>query len=186
MERLRIEWGGSPVVGPGVSTFYGDEGQGGLQTDLFHDFFEAISGVLPAGTTVTVPTGGDLLDPVTGVIGGFWTNGDGGVTTGVGNAVHAAGVGARCVWHTNGITNGRRVRGSTFIVPISATWYQDDGTIATEALTILRDAAADLMTDHNGGPVVWTRAVGGAGGAMHDIVSSTVPDRVSWLVSRRT
>lgn len=187
MERLRVTWTGATVVGPGLSTFYGDEGSGGLDPDDFLAFFDAIKSLLPAGTTITVPDGGDLLSDTSGTLGGSWsTPGSGGVVVGTANDVFAGGVGARAIWRTSGVVAGRRVNGATFLAPLRAGAYQADGTINGTDLATLDGAASALASAAGAGFVVWSRPAPGRVGSMHAVISGSVPDKVSWLRSRRT
>lgn len=187
MERLRVTWTGATVVGPGLSTFYGDEGEGGLDPDDFLAFFDTIKALLPSGTTITVPSGGDLLSPTTGTLGGAWEKpGTGGVVVGTANDVFAGGVGARAVWRTVGVVAGRRVMGATFLAPLRAGAYQADGTINGTDLGTLDGAAAALASAAGPGFVIWSRPAPGRVGSMHPVISGSVPDKVSWLRSRRT
>lgn len=187
MERLRVTWTGAHVVGGGLSTFYGDEGSGGLDPDDFLAFFDAIKGLLPNGTTITVPDGGDLLSHATGTLGGSWSSpGTGGVVVGTAAATYAAGVGARAIWRTGGVVAGRRVNGATFLTPLTGGAYDLDGTINGTDLATLDNAASALASAAGPGFVVWSRPAPGRAGSMHAVTSGRVDDKVSWLRSRRT
>lgn len=187
MERLRVTWSGNNVVGPGLSTFYGDEGEGGLDPDAILDFFDTIKGSLLAGTTITIPDGGDLMNEATGEIGGYWSNpGTGGVVVGGTPGAYAAGVGARAVWRTGGVVSGRRVVGSTYLCPLTFNAYAGDGTLDPGTVSTLSGAAAQLAADAGPGMVIWSRPAPGRAGTMHAVTDGSVPDKVSWLRSRRT
>ena len=189
--RIRAEWSGASVIGGGLSTFYTSviAPSGADLTDAraqVASFFTEVQGVTANTTTTFVPKQGDTLDVSTGEIAGGWTAGGvPGQNLAESTSNFAQGVGARIVWTTNGIHKRRRVRGGTFVMPLAGSMYDADGTLTPTCVTRLTAAAQFLL-----GPVqfqVWSRpAVGGAGGMAFPIVGFTVPDRVSWLRSRRT
>jgi hypothetical protein len=112
----------------------------------------------------------------------------GAVLTGSTTENYAAGVGFRFVWNTAGVTRRRRVRGSTYIVPIKGSFYGPDGTIDNTLITNALASAATLVAADSGSMRVWSRpsAAGASDGAAHQVLSASVPDTVTWLRSRRT
>ena len=130
--------------------------------------------------------GGEVLDDVTGDVVGVWSAGSGVIAPGGGAGPFAMGVGTRIVWGTNGITNGRRVRGSTYLVPIGSSGYENDGTITGGTLTAFQTAADNLRTALGGDFVIWRRPTASAVGGTSSVLSASVPDKVSWLRTRRT
>jgi hypothetical protein len=183
--RYACPWTGSPVVGGGVSTFYLAEGHVG-GTAAIAAFFVQVGSGIPPGVTVSVPATGDLMDVASGALTGTWTNGTAAAVTSTGTGVYAAGVGFRFVWPTNGIRRGRRVRGSTFLVPLTAANYQSDGSILETTRAGMLAAAVTLASTLGSDFKIWSRPVGGAGGQANEVVGAQVPDKVSWLRSRRT
>jgi len=174
------------VTGGGVSTFHivGSDGaplRAGLIT-----FFNAIKDLFPSVVQWIVPGDGDLLDDNTGEVTGSWSFG-GPVTIGGGlpSVGYAQGVGVRIRWDTAGITAGRHVRGSTYLVPISAGVFDADGTVKVANLTTLQAAATGLRSGLGGALVILTRLTPEHSGTSHEVISETVVDRVSWLISRR-
>lgn len=79
----------------------------------------------------------------------------------------------------------RRGRGRTFIGPIDASFWESNGTLATDAVTALRSAASTLvsasLSDTNGALVVWSEL----DGVGRDFVASSVTDQAAVLRSRR-
>lgn len=185
IHRIRCEWGGSPVEGPGLSTFYAVDSPA-LLTPKLVLFFEAIKLQLPPGATIRVPNDGDTLEATTGTLTGVWSSTGGGTSTSTETGVYAKGVGARITWNTDLVENGRRVRGATYIVPLLAGAYQADGTIATSSLNAIQAAADALVTGMAGDLAVWHRPGPKGAGVPAVVVSATVKDQVSWLRSRRT
>ena len=184
--RYRVEWSGSAVVGPGVSTFHW-----GVQPDVedlgdLHTFFNSIKGFLPSNTTLTFQAVVEVLDVDTGtlqstlVIPHSLAPIQGG---GVGG--FAAGVGVRVVWYTGGVFHGRKVRGSTFIVPITSAFYDDRGQISPANVGTLQTAAGTLVS--NSALAIYSRPrKGQVGGSVSNVIAASAPQSVSWLRSRRT
>lgn len=183
--RVRTEWNGSPVVGPGVSTFYFAEAHTGFVADVAA-FFAALITLVPTGVTFTTQNTGDLIDVATGELSGTWTDGTTATAISSGSGAYALGVGARVRWATSGIRNGRRVRGSTFIVPLIAGAYDTAGTLSTPTLNTISTAANALFTGSTPEQRVYSRPAPGLAGQSNTVVGLTVPDKVSWLRSRRT
>lgn len=183
--RVRTIWTGSPVVGPGVSTFYLAEGATGFLADI-NVFWGNVGNRFPAGITWNTPSSGDLIDVATGNLTGTWTEPGTSSVNSSGTGSFASGVGVRIQWATSGVTNGRRVRGSTFLVPLTTACYQADGTIDGAILGGLLTSAAALSSGLGSDHMIWTRPKGGGGGKANPVIGVTVPDKVSWLRSRRT
>lgn len=173
------------MVGPGVSTFYFGEAASGFPADLFN-FWDALKGIIGGGVTVTVPDSGDLIDVATGELSGTWTDTGGGAISSTGIGDYALGVGARIRWHTNGVVGGRRVVGSTFIVPLAPGSYQSSLGLTNAVVTTLTAAAGALFSAASGPNHVYSKPRPGRAGSSHPVVSASAPDAVSWLRSRRT
>lgn len=185
IQRLRCEWTGTGVEGPGLTTFYAEaDGTLAIQVGAAA-FFAQVTPMIPTGTTITIPQGGDLIDEATGELTGTW--GSTGTTTATGNATgaFAAGVGARVVWETGAVRGGRRVRGSTFVVPLVGIFYEDNGTLSAAALGRLNDAIDDMLVQVPTQMRVWSRPRPALAGAAVPVTSGRAPDKVSWLRSRR-
>lgn len=188
LARVRVEWTGVAVTGPGVSTFYTSGDGSTLQAALI-TYFQAIKGEFPnLKGQWRLPADGEIIDSATGDLTGNWT---GATQTDVqwnsASALWVAGVGTRAVWNTGGFLRGRRVRGSTFLVPLSLNSYDSDGTISNPQVASLA-AAGNALIASVPTLTVWSRPTesGAADGGSTPITSCTVPDKVSWLRSRRT
>lgn len=175
-------WSGFPGA-PGYSILYATPGAG-ISGDV-QAFFTAVRTELPSSVSITGPTGGDSIDPVTGTLTGTWSGGTGGTINGMSAAVYAGPAGAVVTWLTDGIANGRRVRGRTFLVPLSSSAYQTDGSLLAGSLTAIQSAANALVSSAAGNLLVWHRPVGGVGGSAHAVTGAKVSDRVAVLRSRR-
>lgn len=186
MSRLRVAWSGGSVTGPGLTTFYSSAGvspadlPGAVLT-----FFNSVKGIVPIGVTWTVPSSGDVLNDATGELEGVWAESGGGAVSSTGGTAFAAGVGLRIKWVTGGIVAGRRVKGSTFLVPVHSTGLQSDGTWRPDEIDTMGAAAVALLAaDPTLG--IWSRPTPSRSGSFHPIVGVVTPDAVSWLRSRRT
>lgn len=188
LSRVRIAWVGTTSVGPGVSTFYSSNSDPAAFITALRTWFGAFNGLFPLGTVIKFPSAGETIESTDGAINGAWTMTPLADLTGVGGATYAAGVGLRVSWNTAGITRRRRVRGSTFLVPIASSLYQNNGTIDDASLALVNGAIPALIAADGGSMRVYSRpsAVGATDGAAHAVLSGNAPDKVSWLRSRRT
>jgi hypothetical protein len=183
--RVRVLWSGPGVVGPGVSTFYFNEIHSGFLADL-RAFYYSLRFLHPNTVAWDFPNTGDLLDVASGDITGTWTEPAEAQLVAAGAGQHAQGVGMRLTWSTAGIRNHRRVRGSTFLCPLTLTMYDTDGTIVPGTVTVAKTAADQLITDSAGEFVIYSRKGAIPTGQASEVIGSGAPDRVSWLRSRRT
>jgi hypothetical protein len=79
------------------------------------------------------------------------------------------------------------VRGTTFVVPIMAASYQSDGTIDNGVVTAVQSAAQTLGVTGANPLVIYSRpSTAHPVGQQQTVTGATVPDKVSWLRSRRT
>jgi hypothetical protein len=169
-----------------VSTFYESPESGVGGADELEAFFLAIQGTVPLGVQWSIPSSGDLMESTTGDLVGTWSDpGTGGTVTSNGPAGFTNGVGTRIVWGTSGLFGGRRVRGSTFIVPLTVGAYEGAGNITSTVMGTLQTAANALVGTATPW-VVWSRPTPTLTGEVNEITSASVPDRVSWLRTRRT
>jgi len=184
LARVRTSWAGAPVTGGGVTTFYFDEAHSGFVADVAA-FFVTLASRVPTGVLFTTLNTGDIIDEDTGALVGTWTDGTTSTAATSGGGTYSQGVGVRGRWSTSGIRNGRRVRGSTFVVPLVGSAYDTDGTISATPLAGITSAFSALYTAGAGFQYVWSRPVAGGGGQANLVIGSDVPDKVSWLRSRR-
>lgn len=185
ISRVRCSWSGAGITGPGVSTFYCAGDQAALLAAALVNFWTTCRTAFPSSVAITVPTGGEVIDDATGTLTGVWTGGPGTTVAGNNSGAFAAGCGARIVWETGGITNGRRVRGSTYLIPIASVGYDTSGTIDSTYITAFENAGQALLDASGPDIVVWSRG-NGTNGHSSTILTRRVPDRVSTLRSRRT
>lgn len=191
VQRLRVQLSGSAIVGTGVSTWYWEDNLGGEQSAIA-DFYDAVKTAFPDKLTVTVPNNGDQITVETGQLAGTWTDGSVEVITGTDTGNFILGTGARLVLNTGGMTAGRRVRGSIFLVPLGVAVFNEDDALANSFVTGVNGAAATLLAAVPSLAVVSPvkPPPGGIGpdrpGKSSIVTSISCKDAVSWLRSRRT
>jgi len=185
ISRVQAVFSGSAVVGPAASAVF-TTGQVENLRNPWIDFWEVCAGVMPPSLTITIPATGETYDDATGELQEIWAAGTTAVIPGSASQPHfARGVGGRVVWNTQGLTNNRKVKGSTFIIPIAGSFYDTDGTLNAGTVSGIAAAAQAFVVATVTDFVVWTRPVNGAGGKSSGVVSSAFPDKISTLRSRR-
>jgi hypothetical protein len=113
---------------------------------------------------------------------------------GTGTASYSMAAGLKLNWNTTTIRNGRRVRGSTFLVPTTSSAFNQTGTADTTVRTAINTAAAAYLnalsaTGLKG--VVWSRPLdeddpnGPRDGATADITGVEVSEKTAILRGRR-
>lgn len=190
LNRVVIEWGGTAVVGRAVTVLhYSASDNAAPPVAAIRSAFNTLAPDIAAGCTVTVPSSGDVINDVDGTLVGSWTAGAQSVVTGSGTFSPAAGVGACVGWETGGIVVGkkgpRRLRGRTFLVPLSSGVYESNGTLRDSGLADINAWATAMMAS---GPLaIWHRpnAALSQPGNSYGVQSFKVRDKVAFLSSRR-
>lgn len=189
--KIQPQWQGWAGA-PGVSTFYAN----GAVTDMspIKTFFEAIKGNLPNGVVIKYPATGDLYDEVSGVLTGATAFSALTDTTSSATAQqYSSATGTHVRWVTAGIVAGRKVRGRTFLVPLTSVAFGVNGQISTVSQAQIASAAAALIA---GFPAlrVWSRPrpakagpppVAAVDGTIHAVLQGVVPNFATVLRSRR-
>lgn len=185
LTRLRVEWSGSAVVGPGLSTFYFETPVAGFQADVAA-FFAAVKDRFPTQVSWTIPNTGEEIDAATGDIVGTWTEGAAGLDSGTSSNYWVQGVGASLALRTGSRTNNRPVTGRLFMIPLQNACWDSSGDLDASVAADFAAAGAALLAAQTGSWSVWTRPVSGAGGRASSILSVDMSTKVSTLRSRRT
>ena len=188
LSRVRVNWIGSAVTGGGVSTFYSTNSDPSALVAALKVFFGSFNGLFPSTMELQYPGSGETIDETSGAVNGAWAITPPSNTIGAGGNNYAAGVGCRIRWNTAAITRRRRVRGSTYLVPIVNTLYDTTGTIDNSSLALIQGAIPTLLAADSGSIRVYSRpqTTTSNDGAAHPITSGLAVDKVSWLRSRRT
>ena len=184
--RVPVSWNGAGVVGLAVNVLHFDgSNQSSPPVAGILSAYQGLATALPSGVTVSVPNAGDIIDDTNGQLVGVWAGTGGGTVAGSTAGARAAGVGACVSWQTGGIVNGRRLRGRTFLVPLTSGAWDTDGTFQTSALAQLVAFGAALRA---AGPLaVWHRPTtpGGTDGTSYGVTGHRVSDKTAVLRSRR-
>jgi len=196
--RTKVRW-----TIPGAGTAYSILHWTGAETQLngqseandaaakTHAFLTPLINVLPNVVKVQALAEVEEINESTGDLIGFWTTPTNQDRAGTASATAgwAAAAGAVISWSTAGVRNGRRIRGRTFVVPLSNECWDVDGTIKSVPMGTLNTAATALT----GGTdvtrfVVWARptAPGATDGQAANVLTHRVPDMSAILRSRRS
>lgn len=150
----------------------------------------SVKSLLPNVVSLQVQAETEEINEGSGALIGVWTSTTPSVQTGTAAAGQgwAAAAGAVVSWSTPSVRNNRRVRGRTFVVPVSNEVWDVDGTLKSVPYGTLNTAAGALRVD---GPDVDLRIYcrpttpGGTDGFAAVVLSHRVPDMSAVLRSRR-
>lgn len=195
LQRVQVAMSGSPVVGPGVMTFYGIEG-GGAMTPAIKSFITTLASAVPTGVTFIVPNSGDVIESTTGVIDSVWNEVNGGTVSSTNTTGYVLGMGARLEWKTSAVVAGHHLRGRTFLVPLGKGCFDANGRVDPGLASSMTTAATTLYGAISGGLQIWSRpkparqgkhgTLPAQVGANGTVVSVTCPTTPTSLRSRRT
>lgn len=195
--RVKARWSGFQG-GPGYSIFHfrdfnTDDPTNQNATDAIarvRAFFTTINPVLPNTVSIQVEADVEVLEDTTGALVGMVNGTSVSAVTGTagGTAPYAAAVGAVVTWRTSSIRNGRRMRGRTFLVPLSSTAFAADGTLIDSALNYINQAATALRSNAAQPDLgVYGRPSGPAAtdGVWYAVTAHSTPDMGAVMRSRR-
>lgn len=198
--RVRTLWTGFTGA-PGYTNFFfrdfGTGEGGGAEPDAAQataamgrtmTFWNAVKGIFPDDVTVTPDPVVDMLEDTTGTLLDSFNASGSAAVKGTDTGAYAAASGAVISWRTAGIRNGRRVRGRTFLVPMSGSLFNTTGGLSPTIQNTLQTAANQLMAP-TGTPDfgIYARpsSPGAADGAWFIARQATVPSAGAILTSRR-
>lgn len=200
--RVRARWT-IPGAGSAFTVMHFDDGEVGgdvnvaatNSTTALHTFFDSVKNVLPQPVKVQVMNDVEVIDVATGELAGAATGGNHAELAGAqpSSIGWAAPTGACITWSTGGIrqvsSKPRRVRGRTFIVPLSNAAYDVNGTLTDTAVQTLNAAATALRGNFSGQELaIYGRpGVGGApAGQAYAVTGHKLTDQAAILRSRRS
>ena len=181
--------------GPGVATMYFLDVATAIES--VSRFWSSLTAILPNTVHITPERSGDTIEDTTGALTGSWLGGVVSTSVGQNPGAYSAPSGAVVTWRTSTVLDRKRVRGRTFVVPLAAGAYQDDGTLGAGAIGTIQAAATQLILEQSNSFVVWHRPFAGRAavgtiparpahlGGHGLITASSVPDRAAVLRSRR-
>lgn len=141
--------------GPGVATMFCLDPL--TFVPKLHSFWEDLKVCFPSDVHLTIEPGGDTIDSGTGVLSGSWTAPQTPTTIGTDVQKYAAPVGLMVAWLTDGILDGKRVKGRTFIVPAAGGMFDTNGQVAAATVIALAGFAATFQVATAGDLVVFHR-----------------------------
>lgn len=153
-------------------------------------FFDDLKVALPNQVTVRTETDVEEINEGSGALIGLWSHADLGTITGGAAAATgwSAPTGSVVTWSTAGIRNSRRVRGRTFVVPMTTGAYDTDGTLRPGEMGLVNTAATNIRTvGLQVSLAVWGRptGIGATDGIAYVVTTHRVPDMCAILTSRR-
>jgi hypothetical protein len=150
----------------------------------------SVKSLLPNVVSLNVQGETEEINEGTGALIGVWTSTTPTTQTGTAAAGQgwAAAAGAVVSWSTPSVRNNRRVRGRTFVVPVSNEVWDVDGTLKAVPLGTLNSAAAALRGGSTATQFgIWARptAPGATDGEVWPVSGHRIPDFSAILRSRR-
>jgi hypothetical protein len=143
---------------------------------------------LPPSVAVQVDPTVEVIEATNGALLRFITVPAKPLRQGAGTGSYSAASGAVVNWYTDGVRNGRRIRGRSFMVPLAGNALATDGTLSDTALTTWRTATTTLISATGAGDMgVWARpsAPAATDGSWTAASAFTIPDKAAVLRSRR-
>jgi len=200
--RVKTRWT-IPGAGTAFSVMHFDDGDVGGDVNAeanqvtlaTHNFFDSVKNVLPSVVKVQVMPDVEIIDVESGDLIGAATATTRAELAGANAASTgwSAPSGACITWTTAGIrtvsSKPRRVRGRTFIVPLSNAAYDVNGTLTDTALATLNAAATTLRSAASGQELVIYGRPGLESvppGAAYAVTGHKLTDQAAILRSRRS
>jgi len=151
-------------------------------------FFDAIKALLPTQVFINVEPEVDVINSDDGQLLRSYTAATPQAVNGTATSAYSAASGAVVNWRTDGVRNGRRVRGRTFLVPLAMTAFATTGQLATASQTTLQ-AAATALADNTSTPDLHVfgrpTSAGATDGVTYPVSNAGVPLMGAILTSRR-
>lgn len=187
LREIIVDWQVAGTPG-GLNVLYFRDTEATLeyQREMLGELLAGVSGLFVGATRATVRTNGRVVDEVTGVATGFWSEptvrtqlGQASVAYQVPNAAQAL-----LRFNTDDVVNGRRVKGRINIPGCSTGIINYQGEIQPDPQGWANDAIAefcDALTDFG----IWHRPVNGAGGSFHVATSGSIWNEMAVQRRRR-
>lgn len=190
--QIKTTWTGGPSA-PGLTLFnVENSGVGDFDAALaaVQSFWTTVSSPIPDEYKLQVDQTAFSYNEADGSIQGLQTGTNPlAQISGQGPGSYSHGTGTRIDWATSAIARRRRVRGRTFIVPLTHASFGPDGYLTAATVTYLEDAAYALLSalETAGLPlVVWSRPTTEYPlGEINPVIDANVPTKVAVLRGRR-
>lgn len=155
-------------------------------------FFNALTSMMKTTWTIQVQPTVQEYDVVTGRLLSEWTMTTApAVVTGTAAAgPWSGGIGAMVAWGTTVIWNGHRVKGRSFLVPLTGI-ADTDGTLTSAAITTINNAGQALIATGAPGLCIWSKQFSAPPNATQVngntalVTSAVTRDKTGILRSRR-
>jgi hypothetical protein len=190
--RVKLRYSGLNGA-PGFSVFHFRDFVGAEPTlpdaqaavDKVDTFAFNIKGIFLNTITLQTLPDVDVLDEATGQLENTLNATPDPAVTGGSTATSMSGAsGAVITWRTGLVRNGRRLRGRTFLVPLSSGVYETNGTLTAGTIATINTAATALRDPAGGADLgVWGRPSGpGATDGVWGVANGhAVPDMAAVL-----
>lgn len=152
--RQRTEFLGLPG-GPGLATMYFLDVSTAVAS--VHEFWTHMVGVMPQPTIARVQSTGDIIEDTTGELTGAWGADPVADINIDAPTNYAAPVGGLVTWLTGTIVDGHRVKGRTYVVPMTHDLFDASGSITGSIATALQGFASAFTTEQSDSFVIWHR-----------------------------
>jgi len=183
LNRVRVALTGVGGL-PGVATHYFDSTT--VDMAALRTFWTAPAAVMPTGMVITIPNSGDQFNEATGLITGTWSGpAQATIATSGGAGSYAAASGAMIRWTPNGIVDGRRPIGKTYLIPMVSSNFSSAGTISGALVTTLSTAATTLLGAYGGSMKLWHRPNSKGAGLQFTLIAGACSNKQVVLRSRR-
>jgi hypothetical protein len=174
------DFGGTDVTPPDAQ----------MAVDRVYAFFNAVKAYFPQQVSLQVRGEVEAIDEATGNLQDvIVATAPAAIVGTAGTTVpYAAALGSVVSWRTGVVRNNRRIRGRTFLVPLSSLAFDNTGTLIPGALTAFNTAATalrDATTIADFGIYARPTAPGASDGVWALVTGHQVPDMGSVLRSRR-
>lgn len=184
--EVRAEWS-TPGGGAGQSVFHTaailNQASAQAVTTAFYDFFYELDDNLPDEVSITMSSEVVNLDAF-GVLTDVYPVTPPAPVIGLSAGGYNRAAGGRVDWNTGVITNGRRLKGRTYIVPINASAFDANGLLVPSTRQRFQTASDDLIAALSAITVplhVWSRTHG----ISAPVTSATIPLTGAILRGRR-
>lgn len=190
VRRIQVISEGFPG-GPGFTNFYFKTVLGPSvadQGDAIKDWLDLVKAGFPSQWSAQIQTEVQVFDEETGELTGYESLGSAMSTPipGTTGTEFGSGLSGACVsWVSSEINRGRRIRGRTFLVPLSRYHYDANGTLNDSWRGQLVTYSQALISGGTGFGI-WSRPVAKAGGKISSSLTANVSDKVAYLSSRRS
>lgn len=122
----------------------------------------AVAGNIPTGVSLQVENTGQIIDATTGQADDAWSGTAQSAVACNGTGPYSTASGVHFRWNTGTFFNGRAMRGKTYLVPVTTSTFDTDGTIPTATLTFMNNSLNNFLATTAGGLTIYSRRAANA------------------------